>query len=192
MPCLKKQQEDHPQSQRKNPLKTSSKSPPNPQHPQLSLWEVRLAFDDLGRELDEEHGLAGPHLALVGLAHGVGGDPGGKGGAVADALDDAGGKGGAVELRHLARHADVGIDERLVVDDHILVWLGRVAALLEAVGLPTKKVRPHVDLDEVEESNDVERPLLRLGRLSVQEEVEELDADRVALDVEPGGRAAGG
>lgn len=53
-------------------------------------------------------------------------------------------------------------------------------------------MRPHVDLDEVEESNDVERPLLRLGRLAVQEEVEELDADRVALDVEPGGRAAGG
>ena len=64
------------------------------------------------------------------------GDASWEAGAVADALDDAGDVGGAVELAHLAGHADVLVDERLVVDDHVLVGRVRVAALLEPVGLP--------------------------------------------------------
>jgi hypothetical protein len=40
----------------------------------------------------------------------------------------------------------------------------------------------------LEEGDDVEGPELRARRLAVEEEVEELEADRVALDVEPFGR----
>lgn len=120
----------------------------------------------------------------------MGGDAGGEGGAVADALDDAGDVGGAVELAHVAGDADVAVDEGLVVDDHVLVGLGRVRRLLEAVrGLP-EEVLPHVDLDEVQQRDDVERPRLRPRRLAVQQEVEELEADRVALHVQSGGRRA--
>jgi len=45
-------------------------------------------------------------------------------------------------------------------------------------------VRPGVDLDEVQQRDDVERPRLAPRRLAEQEEVEELEPDRVALDVE--------
>lgn len=95
----------------------------------LAFAQEGLALHDLGGELDEEDGTAGPHLALFLLANAVGGDAGGEGGAVADALDDAGDVGGAVELAHVARDADVAVHERLVVDDHVLVGLGRIRGL---------------------------------------------------------------
>jgi hypothetical protein len=47
-------------------------------------------------------------------------------------------------------------------------------------------VLPHLLLDEVQERDDVERPQLRAQRLAVEEEVEELEADGVALGVEAG------
>lgn len=114
-------------------------------------------------------------------------DPRGEHGAVAHALDDARDEGGAVELAHLARHADVGVDQRLVVDDHVLVGRVRVGALLEAVGLPPEEVRPQVDLDEVQQRNDGERAGLGARRLAREEEVEQLEADGVALKVEAAG-----
>lgn len=80
----------------------------------------------------------------------MGRDAGGEGGAVADALDDAGDIGGTVELAHVARHADVAVDERFVVDDHVLVGLRGVRGFLETVGGLAEKVLPYVDLDEVQ------------------------------------------
>lgn len=47
---------------------------------------------------------------------------------------------------------------------------------------------PHVDLDEVQQRDDVEGPRLRPRRLAVEEEVEKLEADWVALYVESGAR----
>lgn len=90
----------------------------------------------------------------------------------------------AVELAHLARHADVGVDKRLVVDDHVLVGGVRVGALLETVGLAAEEVGPEVDLDEVQEGNDGEGASLGAGWFSREEEVEEFEADGVALEVE--------
>lgn len=121
----------------------------------------------------------------------MGGDAGGEGGAVAEALDDAGDEGGAVQLAHLAGHADVAVHQGLVVDDHVLVGLGRVAAALEPVRRPPEQVRPRVDLDEVQQRDDRQRPRLRPRRLAVQEQVEQLHADRVALRVESAGLRKG-
>ena len=149
-----------------------------------ALPEERLPLQDLGRKLDEKDGLPGPHLALLTAADGVRGDPGGEAGAVADALDDAGDKGGAVELAHLTRHTDVGVDQRLVVDDHVLVGRVRVRALLQPVRLPPEQVRPRPDLNQVQERDDVERPRLRPDWFSEEEEVEEFEADRMALEVQ--------
>lgn len=115
----------------------------------------------------------------------MGGDAGGEGRAVADALDDAGDVGGTVELAHVARHADVAVDEGFVVDDHVLVRFGGVRRFLETVRRLSEKVLPYVDLDEVQQRDDIEGPRLRPWRLAVEEEVEELQADRVTLYIEP-------
>lgn len=90
----------------------------------------------------------------------------------------------AAELIHLARHADVGVDERLVVNDEVLVGRGGVGAALEPVGRAPKQVLEDGALDKVQERDDGQRPRLRPRRLADQEEVEQLDADGVALDVE--------
>jgi hypothetical protein len=42
---------------------------------------------------------------------------------------------------------------------------------------------PQVALDEVQQRDDVERPRLRPRRLADQQQVEQLQSDRVALDV---------
>lgn len=105
--------------------------------------------------------------------------------AVADALNHARHVRGAVELGHLARDADVRVDEGLVVDDHVLVRGLGVARLLEAVGLAAKQVGPHLDLDEVQQGDDVAGAELRAGGFAVEEEVEEFEAYGVALEVEP-------
>lgn len=97
-------------------------------------------------------------------------------GAVAGALDDAGHESGAVELRHLARHADVLVHQRLVVDNHVLVRSFRVGALLEAVRLAAEEVSPEGLFDEVEEGDDGQRAELRARRFAVEEEVEEFEA----------------
>lgn len=106
---------------------------------------------------------------------------------VADALDDAGDKRRAVELAHLLGHADVLVHQRLVVVDHVLVGRLRVGRLLEPVGLPVEEVQPDVLLDEVQQGDDVERAQLVAGDFAVEEEVEELDADGVALEVKSRG-----
>ena len=139
----------------------------------LALAQEALALHDLGGELDEEHGAAGPHLAFFLLADAVGRDARGEAGAVADALDDPRDVGGAVELAHVARDADVAVHERLVVDDHVLVGFGGIGRLLEAVGRLPEEMLPHVDLDEVQQRDDVEGPCLGARGFAVEEEVEE-------------------
>lgn len=143
-----------------------------------------LPLQHFGLELDQKHRLARPHLAFFLASHAVRRHAGGKRSAVADALDYAGHEGRAVQLAHLARDADVGIDQRFVVDDHVLVGGVCVGRLLEPVGLSGEEVLPDVDLDEMQQGDDGERPGLGARGLAEQEEVEQLEADGVALDVE--------
>ena len=104
--------------------------------------------------------------------------------AIAHALDHARHKRRAVQLAHFLGHADVLVHQRLVVVDHVLVRRLGVRALLEPVCLSVEEVQPYVLLDEVEEGDDVERAELVAGDFAVEEEVEELETDGVALDVE--------
>nr|POF14097.1 hypothetical protein CFP56_03121 [Quercus suber] len=144
-----------------------------------------LPLDDGLLEAQQEDGLAGPHL--VALAGPVSGDAvGGEGGGVADALDEAGDEGGAVELAHLLGDADVGVDDGLVVDDHVLILFG--VALLEGVGGAAEEGAPNGAVDEVQQVEQARGPLDAAagGLLAVQQQVEQLDADRVAGAVQPG------
>lgn len=92
----------------------------------------------------------------------MGGDGGAEAAAVADALHDARDVGGAVELAHLARHADVLVDERLVVGDHVL---GRVrAAVLDRVGGAPEQVPPQRAVQELQQRQDARRARRRRPR----------------------------
>lgn len=119
----------------------------------------------------------------------MGRDPGREAGAVAAALDDAGNESGAVELAHLFGHADVLVDQRLVVRDHVLVRRLGARRLLERVGRLGEQVPPQHRRDELEQRDDVQWPRLRARRLAIQQEVKELEADGVALDVQSFPRA---
>lgn len=101
--------------------------------PPSILAQERLAFNNFWLELHQENGLARPQLSLLTRAHTVCRDPRREPRAVAHALDDAGHERGAVQLAHLLRHADVLVDQRLVVRDHVLVWRLRVRGFLEVV-----------------------------------------------------------
>ena len=173
--------------------------------PSLGYTKICLPLKHLPSKLDQKHRLARPHLldgtrrsspgrsiTALGLAprrsslapDTVSSDASREPGAVTHALDHARDVGGAVELGHLAGDADVGVDQGLVVDDHVLVGRVRVARALDLVRLPPEEVRPQLDLDEVQQGYDVAGPGLLPGRLTVEEEVEELEAYWVALDVE--------
>lgn len=152
--------------------------------PPLTLPQEPIPLNDLSPELDQKHRLAGPHLPL---GDGMRRHARREVRPVADALDDAGDKRRAVELAHLLGHADVLVHQRLVVVDHVLVGRLRVGRLLEPVGLPVEEVQPDVLLDEVQQGDDVERAQLVARDFAVEEEVEELDADGVALEVESRG-----
>lgn len=71
--------------------------------------------------------------------------------AVADALDDPRDERGAVEHGHFARHADVGVDQGVVVCDHVLVGGLRGDGMLEGVGGALEEQPPEWAMDEMEQ-----------------------------------------
>lgn len=88
---------------------------------------------------------------------------------IANALDHAGNVSGAVQHAHLARHADVGVDDGLVVRDHVLGLVGGGA--LERVRGPAEEVAPERRRDELQEGEDARRALGRGRGQPVEEEV---------------------
>lgn len=102
---------------------------------------------------------------------------------VAHALEHARHIRGAVELAHLARHADEGVDERLVVGQHVL---GRArAAVLDGVRGPPEQVPPQRAVQELQQRQDARRPRRRRARrVPVQQQREQAGSERVAAGVE--------
>lgn len=113
----------------------------------------------------------------------MGGDGGAEAAGVGDALHDTGDVGGAVELAHLARHAHVLVDQRLVVGDHVL---GRVGgAVLDGVGGAAEQVPPEGPVQELQQREDACGPCgWGSGRIAVQEEGQEAEPEGVSLRVE--------
>lgn len=134
-------------------------------------------------ELDQEHRLTRPQLALLPLPNTVRRDSGREPRSVTAALDNAGHKRRAVELVHLLRHADVLVHHRLVIADHVLLRGVRIRGFLETVRWPREQVSPERRRDELQQGDDVERAQLGARRLAVQEEIEQFEPDRVALYV---------
>lgn len=69
--------------------------------------------------------------------------------AVANTLDNPRDERGAVEHGHLARHADVGVDEGIVVGDHVFIRGLRGNGVFEGVGGPLEEQPPERAMDEM-------------------------------------------
>ena len=101
---------------------------------------------------------------------------------ITHALNNASHERRAVQLAHLLGHADVLVDEGLVVGDHVLVLGGGGA--LERVGGAPEQVFPEGGGDELEEGEDACGAEGGAGGFAVEEEGEEAQAEGVALFVE--------
>ena len=109
--------------------------------PPQNLLPLQYLFGKLNQKhrLARPHpplGLAGPILAHSMRTHAHSREPR----AITHALDDARDVRRAVELAHLARQADVRVDERFVVVEHVLG--GVVLGALEGVGGAAEQVAP--------------------------------------------------
>lgn len=145
-----------------------------------SLRQESLPLYHFAPKLDQENSLSGPHLAL---SDSMCRHPSGEVCAVTYPFHDSSHKSGAIQLAHLAGYANVLVDERLVVDNHVLIRLLCIRRLLQPVRLSAEEMLPYVLFDEVEEGNYVLGPQLRPNGLTVEKEIEELDAYGVALNV---------
>lgn len=146
-----------------------------------TLRQESLSLYHFTSKLDQENSLSRPHVAL---SDGMCRYPCGEVCAVTYPFYNSSHKGGAVQLAHFAGYANVLVDKRLVVDNHVLVRLLCIRRLFQPVRLSAKEMLPYVLFDEVEEGNYVLGPQLRPNRFTVKEEIEKFDAYRVALNVE--------
>lgn len=91
----------------------------------------------------------------------------------AHSLDHARHKCRAVQLTHLFWHADVLVDEWLVVADHVFVVVGR--GVLDGVGRAAEEVAPDGGVDELEEGENASGAGGR-GSGAVEDEGEDAEA----------------
>lgn len=71
--------------------------------------------------------------------------------AIADAFDNTRHEGCAIEHVHLARHADICVDQGVVVRDHVFVGCIRGDGVLEGIGGALEQQAPEWTVDEMEE-----------------------------------------
>lgn len=69
--------------------------------------------------------------------------------SVADTLDDARHKGGTVEHAHFLWNTNIGIDEWIVVRDHVLVRRLRGDRVLESIGRPLEEHSPEGPVNQM-------------------------------------------
>ncbi|KAB8343226.1 hypothetical protein FH972_022816 [Carpinus fangiana] len=167
----------------------------------MRRFEDRLSLHDVLSKFNEEHSLARPHAAtslgvssvavtIFTFANRMRRDTRIERTPVAHALDDASHVRRAVELVHLLGHADVRVDHRVIIRNHVLV--GALLAALERVRRPAEEVLPERGGDELQQRQDVGGAQGggsgarggEVGGRAVGQQVEQLEAERVALDVE--------
>lgn len=155
----------------------------HPSKRSLLFAQECLPLNNLRLELHQEDSLSRPKLSfLAGCSHRMRRDPCRKASPVTSSLDNPRHERSAVQLAHFLGNADVLVDQRFIVYDHVLIWA--LVGFLESIGGPGEEVFPHDIDDEVEEGNDVEGPELCSWRFAPDEYVEEFEPDGMALDIE--------
>ena len=142
---------------------------------------VTLPFHHVVREFDEEDGLARPHAPFLSSivrtddCRGIPGlvrilptvQLGSQPDTLAaqetahDALNHTGDECGAIQLAHLLWYADILVDERLVVSDHVLFGIGGRG--LDRICRPGEEMTPERVGDELEKGEDSRGSWLRSG-----------------------------
>lgn len=78
---------------------------------------------------------------------------------VAHTFYDTRHEGGAVQHAHLARYADICIDQRIIVRDHVFIWRVRGHRVLEGIGRAPEELAPQRAVDQMEEGDNPERTI---------------------------------
>ena len=73
-----------------------------------------------------------------------------KAASITNPFDDAGDKSRTVQHTHLPGQADVRIDERIIVRDHVLVGCFGGDGVLQGIGRSLKEKTPERAMDEME------------------------------------------
>ena len=111
-----------------------------------------LPLHDRISEPDQEHCATGPEIRRLVVSR----DLGLETTSVTDTLDDPGDEGRTVEHAHFPRHADIRVDQRVVVGNHVLVRSVRRDGVFEGVCGTTEQEAPERSMDQVEQGDDAE------------------------------------
>lgn len=137
-----------------------------------SLQHLLPLHDTITKPKQEDRA-AGPHLRRLIVSRDLGFEPT----SVAHALDNARHERGAIEHAHFPRHADVGVDQWVVVGDHVFIRSIRGHGVLEGVCGTLEEEAPEGAVDEMEQGDYPERTVRG------EEEVEELESAEDEVDV---------
>jgi hypothetical protein len=94
--------------------------------------------------------------------------------AITHALDNSRHERPTIQLAHLLRHADILIDQRLIVAYHVFELVG--AGTLERVRSAPKQMLPERGVYELQQGQYSSGPVLLAGREAVVEERQEAEA----------------
>ena len=149
----------------------------------LLLAQECLPLNDLRLELYQEDSLPRPKLSLLARSSNrMRRDPCRKPSSITSSLNNPRHERSAVQLAHLLGNADILVDQRFIVYDHVLVWA--LVGFLERISGSGEEVFPHDIDDEVEQGDDVEGAELCSWGFAPDEDVEEFEPDGMALDIE--------
>lgn len=104
--------------------------------------------------------------------------------SITNAFNDTSHKRGAIQLAHLLWDTDEGVDQWLIVYNHVLVAL--CVALLQGISSAIEECPPQYAVNELQQVQYPCGPGSGTWRLAVKEQIEELRAYGVASTVEPG------
>jgi hypothetical protein len=154
-----------------------------PHTPLTRLLQILFPLHNFRLKFDQENCFPRPQLSHLAGTRAMRRNSCWEARPITTALHNPSNESSTVQLAHLLRYADILVDQRLVIRDHILVRRLRIAGFLQRIGLPREEVLPQNSCDELEERYNVEGAGLRARGFAVEEQVEELQADGVALGI---------
>src|SRR5436190_9134688 len=115
-----------------------AQEPPSP----LRFAPKRLSLENFRLKFHQKDRLPRPQLPVLSFPNTMRRDSCWKARTITAPLNDACDESSAVELTHLPRHADILVDNRLIVRDHVLVRRLWIRRFLKRVCWPAEKVPP--------------------------------------------------